>query len=89
MIINSKFNTGNRVWVVQEINKAINIYSDTIEEISVVYTNKGNKIKYWLKNSCESFDEKEIIDYEDEEKLISMIKDLDNKIIIEELVEGD
>lgn len=89
MIINSKFNTGNRVWVVQERNKAINIYSDTIEEISVVYTNKGNKIKYWLKNSYEYFDEKEIINYEDKEKLISMIKDLDNKIITEELMEGD
>ena len=89
MIINSKFNTGDRVWVVQNRRGVINVYSDIIAEICVFTTNKGDEIEYWLKDSYEYFSEKEIINYEDEEKLISMIEDLDNKIITEGLMEGD
>lgn len=89
MIIKSKFDTGDRVWVVQNRRGVINVYSDIIAEICVCTTNEGDEIQYWLKDSYEYFSEKEIINYEDEEELISIIKDLDNKIITEKLMEGD
>lgn len=89
MTIKSKFDTGDRVWVVQNRRGVINVYSDIIAEICVFTTNEGDKIQYWLKDSYEYFSEKEIINYEDEEELISIIKDLDNKIITEKLMEGD
>lgn len=82
MKIETKFNIGDRVWVVYEYDSEIRVYSDYIKEILI---QKGNEIRYWLKNTdCDFFAEKALIKYENTSELISRINKIDSEIVKEE-----
>lgn len=83
MKIESKFNIGDRVWVVYEYDSEIRVYSDYITEILI---KKENEIRYWLENTdCDNFKESALIPYNNIDLLTLTIKFLDNKIINEKV----
>ena len=88
MKIESKFNIGDRVWVVYEYDSEIRVYSDYITEILI---QKGNEIRYWLENTdCDDFEESALIPYNDIDLLTLKIQILDDQIINEQMVaEGE
>lgn len=84
MEIKTKYNIGQRVWY-PEINKTggnatIDLASGIISGISI---EKDNKIEYFFDEWCCDVEEEEIIAYEDTEKLINKLIELDNQIIKE------
>ena len=85
MKIETKYNIGDRVWVVGEVKDKegipyeIEVYSDKIECISY-----EDELVYTIGEACVEFKEDEIIPYDDLEKLASRIKEIDDKIILEE-----
>lgn len=82
MKIETKFNIGDRVWVVYEYDSEIRVYSDYITEILI---QKGNEIRYWLENTdCDFFAEKALIKYENTSELISRINKIDSEIVKKE-----
>lgn len=81
MQIETKFSIGQRVWTV-EISKGEGI--TTIEELSGIITGitieKSGRIAYFFEEWCADYYEEDVIAYEDTERLISKIIELDNKI---------
>lgn len=77
MKIETNFDIGDRVWVVYEHRGEVNVYSDTINSISI--SEEG--VSIWLKDS-DALDLKEddVILYADTEKLLKKIKELDDEI---------
>lgn len=82
MKIETKFNIGDRIWIVYEDRKEIHVYSDEIDSMCV---ERNNKVAIYLKNS-DAFDtyEEDVFKYEDTEGLMNKIKELDDKIRKEE-----
>ena len=80
MEIKTKYNIGDRVWVVYEYQKEVHVYSDVITGFSVE-GEKGEDITVYLKNA-DVYDYKEIdlIDYNDKQKVMEKIEKLDNLI---------
>ena len=70
MTIQTKYEIGQRVWIVYENNGEVCIYDDYIDEICV---NK-NGAYYMLKEACIDHTEKDIVLYDDTEKLVEKIK---------------
>ena len=81
MRIETNFDIGDKIWVVYEHRGIVNVYSDTIDSISI--SEEG--VSVWLKDS-DTLDLKEddIILYKDTEKLLKKIKELDNEIKVGE-----
>ncbi|MBQ2639204.1 MAG: hypothetical protein IJF92_00355 [Bacilli bacterium] len=88
MQIETKYNVGDRVWIVYEQSiytdhfqgpsGEVTVYSDTIIEISV---GEDNKIRYMVNSEGADFiDEDNIILYNDTKALINRIQVLDNII---------
>lgn len=82
MKIETKFNIGDRIWVVYEYNREIHVYSDEIDGMGI---ERDNKVALYLKVS-DSFDtyEEDVFEYNDIEGLMNKIKELDDKIREEE-----
>lgn len=77
MKVETKYDIGDKVWVVYECNGEVNVYSDIID--SIVVTKEG--VRIWFKECCDcDMTEDEIILYEDTEALVDKIMELDNKI---------
>lgn len=74
MDIKTKYETGQRIWVVYEHKQEVHVYDDTIREI--VLDEDG--ITYELINCWESIKEQDIILYEDSIGLVNKIKELLN-----------
>lgn len=78
MKIETKFNIGDRVWIVYECRGEVNVYSDEIDSITI---EKGGRLLIWFKGS-DAMDvyEEELIGYNDLKKLTEKILEVDNKI---------
>lgn len=78
MKIETKFNIGDRVWIVYEYKGEVNVYSDEIDSIVI---EKGGRLLIWFKDS-DAMDvyEEELIEYNDLKKLAEKILEIDNKI---------
>lgn len=72
MQIKSKYEIGQRIWVVYENQGEVSVYDDYIDEICV----NNKKIYYILKNTCIDEEEKDIVLYEDTETLVQKIKEI-------------
>ena len=73
MQIKSKYEIGQRIWVVYENQGEVSVYDDYIDEICV---NNEKQIYYILKNACIDREEKDIILYEDTNRLVEKIKEI-------------
>ncbi len=82
MKIETKFNIGDRIWVVYEHRGGVYVYSDEIDGMGI---ERDNKVALYLKVS-DSFDtyEEDVFEYNDIEGLMNKIKELDDKIREEE-----
>lgn len=82
MKIETKFDIGDRIWVVYEDRREIHVYSDEIDGMGI---ERNNKVALYLKAS-DSFDiyEEDVFEYNDIEGLMNKIKELDDKIRKEE-----
>lgn len=78
MKIETKFNIGDRVWIVYENRGEVNVYSDEIDSMTI---EKGGRLLIWFKDS-DAMDvyEEELIEYNDLKKLAEKILEIDNKI---------
>lgn len=73
MQIKSKYDIGERIWVVYENQGEVSVYDDYIDEICM---NNEKKIYYILKKACIDREEKDIVLYEDTETLVQKIKEI-------------
>ena len=65
MVIQTKYKLGDRVWIVYENRGEVCVYDDYIDEI---YVNE-NGVYYMLKEACIDHTEKDIVLYDDAEKI--------------------
>lgn len=72
MTIQTKYEIGQRVWIVYENNGEVCVYDDTIAEIGV----DDKRIYYILDNACIDIAEEDIVLYEDTDKLAEKIKQI-------------
>lgn len=70
MIIQTKYEIGQRVWVVYEHRGEVCVHDDYIEETCV----NEEGICYMLKEACIEGKEEDIVLYEDTDKLVEKIK---------------
>ena len=70
MTIKTKYEIGQRVWIVYENKGEACVYDDYIEEICI----GENGLYYMLKEACIDVIENNIVLYEDTDKLIEKIK---------------
>ena len=78
MKIETKFNIGDRVWIVYENRGEVNVYSDEIDSMTI--ENSG-RLSIWFKDS-DAMDvyEEDLITYEDLKTLSERVLELDNKV---------
>lgn len=76
MTIKTKYEIGQRVWIIYENKGEVCVYDDYIEEIGV----DDKRIYYMLKEACIDREEKDIILYEDTDKLVEKIKQIMEEI---------
>lgn len=78
MNIKTKYEIGQRIWVVYENEKGgtVEVYDDVIAWI--IYDDEG--LKYGLKECCEDLSETSITLYEETDKLVKKIKQLMQEI---------
>ena len=72
MFIQTKYEIGDRVWIVYENKGEACVYDDYIDEICV----DDNRIYYMLKETCMDIAEDDVVPYEDTDKLIEKIKQI-------------
>ena len=70
MLIQTKYEIGQRVWIIYENQGEACIYDDYINEICV----NDYGIYYMLKEACVGLYEQDLILYEDTDKLVEKIK---------------
>ena len=78
MKIETKFNIGDRVWIVYENRGEVNVYSDEIDSMTI---ENGGRLLIWFKDS-DAMDvyEEDLIRYEDLKTLSERVLEIDNKI---------
>ena len=78
MKIETKFNIGDRVWIVYDYKGEVHVYYDEIDSITI---EKNGKLLIWFKDS-DAMDvyEEGLIEYEDLKTLAERILELDNKV---------
>ena len=78
MKIETKFNIGDRVWIVYENRGEVNVYSDEIDSMTI---DNSGRLLIWFKDS-DAMDvyEEDLIRYEDLKTLSERILELDNKV---------
>ena len=72
MTIKTKYEIGQRVWIVYENKGEACVYDDYIEEICI----GENGLYYMLKEACIDVIENNIVLYEDTDKLVEKIKQI-------------
>lgn len=72
MFIQTKYEIGQKVWIVYENKSEVCVYDDIIAEIGV----DDKRIYYILENACIDIGEEEIVLYEDTDKLVEKIKQI-------------
>lgn len=75
MKIETKYGIGQRIWIVYEHQGEVHIYDDFIASVGW-----EDYLYYMTKEACEEVKEKEIVLYEDTEKLVNKIKECMEKI---------
>lgn len=76
MVIQTKYEIGQRVWVVYEHQGEVCVYDDYIDEICI----GENGLYYMLKEACIDRAEEDIVLYEDTDKLVEKIKQIMQEI---------
>lgn len=76
MTIQTKYEIGQRVWIVYENRGEACVYDDYIDEIFV----NDEGINYMLREACIDGKEEDIILYEDTDKLVEKIKQIMEEI---------
>ena len=76
MEIKTKYEIGQRVWIVYANKGEACVYDDYIEEIFV----NDEGINYMLREACIDGKEENIIPYEDTDKLVEKIKQIMQEI---------
>lgn len=76
MTIQTKYEIGQRVWVVYEHQGEVCVYDDYIDEICI----GENGLYYMLKEACIDRAEEDIVLYEDTDKLVEKIKQIMQEI---------
>ena len=71
MTISTKYDIGQKIWVLQEVNNTLVLFSDIITEITV---NTAGKILYYTEQYDDELPEEYIIPYDDDERLLRYIK---------------
>lgn len=72
MFIQTKYEIGQKVWIVYENRGEACVYDDYIDEIFV----NDEGINYMLREACIDGKEENIIPYEDTDKLVEKIKQI-------------
>lgn len=72
MVINNKFEIGQRVFIVYKYQGEVSVYDDYIAEISI----NNNGINYWLEYATTDRVESDLVDYNDTDALVTKIKKL-------------
>lgn len=72
MKIQTKYEIGDKVWIVYENRGEACVYDDYIDEIFV----NDEGINYMLREACIDGKEENIIPYEDTDKLVEKIKQI-------------
>lgn len=76
MEFKTKFNLGERVWIIEnDDRKNIYVSSDFISEIVITKTG----INYFFASFCDDVAEENLIAYNDTKSLVEKIKELDEK----------
>ena len=70
MTIKTKYEIGQRVWIIYENQGEACIYDDYIDEICI----GENGLYYMVKEACIDRAEEDIVLYEDTDKLVAKIK---------------
>ena len=73
MIVNTKYNIGDRFWYLFEQNGAVHVYQDVITEIVV---NSSGKVLYYGERLSDEIPEDYIIPYAETDILVEQIKNL-------------
>ena len=83
MVIKTKYKIGQRMWLVSknEPHKEVEVYSDLIDQV-IIY-NDG-EIYYFLKELCDDVREDKLIPYDDTERLLQEIINIDNRLNFKE-----
>ena len=76
MTIKTKYEIGQRVWIVYENRGEACVYDDYIDEIFV----NDEGINYMLREACIDEKEENIIPYDDTDKLVEKIKQIMKEI---------
>ena len=77
MKLETKYEVGQRIWIVYEDKEEVHLYDDLIVNILI---NEDREIIYCTKEAYEELNEDEIILYEEAGKLINKIKELLNNV---------
>lgn len=76
MKIETKYDVGQHIWVVDECKKEVSVYDDYI----VTIVQEIDNLYYCSKEAYNEYKEDEIIPYEDTNKLVEKIKEILKKI---------
>lgn len=76
MTIKTKYEIGQKVWIIYENKGEACVYDDYIEEICI----GENGLYYMLKEACIDVIENNIVLYEDTDKLVEKIKQIMEKM---------
>lgn len=76
MTIQAKYEIGQKVWIVYENKGEVCVYDDYIDEICI----NENGMYYMLKEACTDVVERNVILYEDTDKLVEKIKQIMEEI---------
>ena len=76
MTIKTKYEIGQRVWIIYENQGEACIYDDYIDEICI----GENGLYYMVKEACIDRAEEDIVLYEDTDKLVEKIKQIMQEI---------
>lgn len=76
MVIESKYDIGDRVWIVSkdERHETIEVFSAKINTICI---NGDKEIELWFEDCDIDMLEKDVIDYDDSARLMEIISELD------------
>ena len=77
MTIKTKYEIGQHIWIVYEYNGEVHVYDDYIASILI---DENQKLLYCAKCEYEEFEEKDIILYEELDKMAEKVKEVMQKI---------
>lgn len=75
MLIKTKYNVGQHIWIVYEDRGEVSVYDTHIDSISI----EKDGLCYFT-TECNDYKEEQIVLYEDKDKLIEKIEELMERI---------